>query len=360
MKPSVRTVLALSLLAAASPAVASSTFFGKHTTSPTLLSNPGSNAWFSSYNSLLSQTVVWVQNNASNISMFVSADDDYDTSSGNGENEFTFTYAFTGECGTTAGGGCTLVWWYSSTGLRSETDVIMDGSVSWDTGLKVADTLGYGGLKRPLVTTLLHEFGHALGIGHEARYYNIMGTDWTHRTANSTSYSDVLGEDATQGLIGIYGATTGGYEDLAVSHWKWDSATTGEYSAHKRNVILSSSWVELAKTTVSEQPIYTITKGSAAKVEVTVENNGALSQSTNLRLYLSSDSNITTSDTLLSTATYSFTPDTPSDGYYPVTWPSTLTSGATWYVGACVDVGTTLSEKREDNNCAYISQLKVK
>lgn len=352
--------VAACLTAVAMPALAAQeNWAGKHASSPILYENPGSALWWERYNTTVTNAVAIVYKNASSIGLYKAADDDYVTAVNNLESEFTFTYDFAGICGIGPAGGCTIPSWDGTT-YRTETDVFMDGNLAWDTSLTSSQITSYGGSGRPLATTLIHEFGHALGLGHENRYYNIMGKDWTHLVANGTGYTTAMGEDATYGLRNMYGSTTGGYEDLSVSHWKWDEKTTGEYSNHIRNEVQDSAGTELAKTTVSEQPIYTITKGAKGKVEVTVENSGAFTQVTNLRLYLSSNSTISSADTTLLTQSISMGQYLPSEGTYEVTWPSTLSSGATWYVGACVDSSSTLTEVREDNNCAHISQLKVK
>lgn len=354
-----RSLLVLAALFATASAQASSTWHGKCASSPNLLINSASAIWFSSYNTSISTATSIAMKNASSLGFYTSADDDSTTSVSNGENELTYTYSFSGTCGVTAGGGCTFAIYDTSTNIRSEIDVFMDGNIAWDTDLKLADTWGYGAAERPAITTLLHEFGHAMGLGHETRYYNMMGSDWTVMTSNGAAYTSALGEDATTGLRALYGSTTGSYEDLAVSHWRY-SSFSGEYSTHARNRVQDSAGTELSYTTTAGQPVYTITKGAKGKAEVTVDNNGAAAQTTTLKLYLSADSTITTSDTALLSQSIYMAADVPSTGAYAVTWPSTLTSGATWYVGACVDASSTLTEVREDNNCAYIAQLKVR
>jgi hypothetical protein len=348
----------LSLPALVPSAQAYSTWNGKWSASPTLLINSASAVWFAAENGSITTAQDWVYKNSSKFGIYTAADDDNVTSINNGENELTYTYSFTGTCGATAGGGCTFATYDTTTGLRSETDVFMDGNLTWENALKASDTWSYNGAYRPAVTTLLHEFGHAMGLGHENRYYNMMGDDWQVMTVNGNAYTSALGEDAATGLRSLYGSATG-YEDLAVSHWRY-SAASGEYSTHARNRITDSAGTELPVSWNGLIPTYTVTKGAIGKVEITLENNGAASQTTYVRTYLSSDSTITTADTTLASYIQIFTPDTPYTAYYQVTWPSTLTSGTTWYVGACVDANSTLTEIREDNNCAYIAALKVK
>lgn len=305
--------------------------------------------------------------------MNVVDDDDATVADKNTENELMFTASSTLLCGTGAD-GCAWWWAYSSDATkRYESDVYLDSTVSWDTDRVTTDIGAYGGSQRPLATTTIHEIGHFLGLNHEWRYYNVMGLDFEYMTSNGTDYFPTLGEDATTGLASLYGYATG-YEDLSVSHWQYqqcqmDTAVVygmsirycNGYSDHNRVRVLDSTGAELPISWSSSEPTYTASKGSWLKAEVTLENNGAVSQRNTVQMYLSSLRQISPSSaTSIGSSTVTATPNIPDLLTIWIALPSTLKSGSTYYIGAGVDATGTLTEVNEDNNYTYLAAVKIK
>ena len=77
-----------------------------------------------------------------------------------------------------------------------------------------------------LRATASHELGHALGLQHENRLYNIMGDDFSHTYANGNLLISGRGEDASEGLVRIYGAAGSVRPDIAIyaleiSGYRW-------------------------------------------------------------------------------------------------------------------------------------------
>lgn len=365
-------VLALPLLAVASPAHASYPSTAKWSSAPTLniqRSSSISSAWYDEVEAAIDIV------NLGSFGTWVSVVDDDDTTvaDANGESELAFTSSNALLCGTGAD-GCAWTWAYSSdANKRYESDVYLDSTVSWDTDRLTTDIGAYGGSQRPLATTTIHEIGHFLGLDHESRYYNVMGKDFEYMTSNGTEYFPTLGEDATTGLVTHYGYASG-YEDLAVSHWKWDQCAMDTvsfmgisitycsgYSDHKRVRVLDSTGAELPSSWSSSEPTYTATKGSWLKAEVTLENNGAVSQRNTVQMYLSSLRQISpSSSTSIGSSTVTATPNVPDLLTIWIALPSTLKSGSTYYIGAGVDASGTLTEVNEDNNYAYLAAVKIK
>ncbi|RMD84952.1 MAG: hypothetical protein D6808_06110, partial [Candidatus Dadabacteria bacterium] len=88
--------------------------------------------------------------------------------------------------------------------------------------------------KRSLITALLHELGHGLGLAHEVNTYNIMGNDTTNVSTNGNKANPFIDSDAMSGIVSMYGIKGGIYSvtDFIASHFKYDpirSKKNGEY-----------------------------------------------------------------------------------------------------------------------------------
>jgi hypothetical protein len=232
-------------------------------------------------------------------------------------------------------------------------DILIDGRLVFTTSHAKRDTLAYGG-DRSLQTLLLHELGHALGLGHESLEYNIMGQDWDHIHANGDTVHFYVGEDASDGAVAIYGLASPRREDVGVVHWKWNGYS-GEYSSHGRTEVFDSSGRACpVRARTGNDPVYEVSRGQTVLLELVFENNGASEQTPRVRYYLSTDSTIATSDTYLA----SRTPTLRRNKVYKTTQrlviPSSLTRGQTYYLGAVVDYDNAISEVNEDNNATYV------
>ena len=175
---------------------------------------------------------------------------------------------------------------------------------------------GYGDERRSFETTAIHEIGHALGLGHENRYYNIMGNDYTHlHTTGDNSLKSYVGEDATSGLITLYGSSN--RQDLSVAQWR-RVGSSGEYSSHARTRLFDSNGTVLASTKVQPSCIrdycemrHEVELGQQIQFEMTLENNGKNSQTVQLGYYISTNGTITNADTLIGTDNVTVTRNTP-------------------------------------------------
>lgn len=287
--------------------------------------------------------------NPSNFYWTMQFDDDVNYISDNGESETTLTNSTSLLCGT-GSDGCCYTWLDSSATYIDEADVYMNSMTAWTYSDARADSWAYGGGYRPFKSTFLHEIGHAAGLGHVNSTYNIMGIDFTHVYVDSTNAYEYLGEDATYGLRSAYG--TYGGEDVGITHWKFSYAGA-EYSAHARTGITSSTGAALSTTTSGTETVYKVSKGQQVRFEVTLENNGSSTKTYAYKTFVSTDSNITTADTQLSSSSLGLTPNTVSTTYFTVTIPSTLTSGQTYYLGAVMDPSNSVAEINESNNAAW-------
>jgi hypothetical protein len=300
--------------------------------------------------------------------------------------EFTFTYPLTwNDTSVSKNNDQTEVWasdnldppavcykwwkWSGGTAKYREADIVFDTKVSWSTSTNlfnkdvtsVYDNEVYGGIRRPFVTTALHEMGHALGLNHENRFLNIMGSDRSHLHANDGKMRAYVGEDAGNGEVFLYGQTDNILkDDLSASHWKYWKAggKDNEYSQHiltkiyhaGTDNIVSWEWFEGVRR-------YNIKKGNTYKVQFTYENNGYYDKSNvKVGFYISTNDRITTLDWLFDTRTVTLKRNVPWTKKFTLTIPNEMGIwvNQTYWLGVIVDYTGSITEFAEDNNAAYI------
>ena len=251
----------------------------------------------------------------------------------------------------------TEAWYDSSTCTFTEADIVFDNNEHYHYTTSKTSLWPYWGAYRPFQTTAMHEFGHGGGLGHTANTYSIMGTDWEHLHTNGSTARAYPGEDASAGLVALYGLWSGAPEDVGVVHWR-RIGNNGEYSTHSRTRILNSSGSELPKTCTPSptcrEPVYKVKRGQAVQLELTYENLGKSCKTVAVGYYLSTNDTIATSDRFLGSSSQSLCRNTASTVKKKLTIPTNLTSGRRYYLGAIVDYTGALSEAYEHNNATYV------
>ncbi|WP_020405731.1 matrixin family metalloprotease [Hahella ganghwensis] len=349
MKRLFRFIAALSLMAAASAQVSAYT---------TTSCGSGDVSWSSKFRYLYAYTGSFPSGSSYRTALEEAVDRLNDNASG-----FTFYIIYTSTAPALGNGrsevwienisppGVTNYWWNGSCNM-TEADIRMDSSVTWTTSIVKTTNFNYGGSGRPFQTTLLHELGHAIGLGHEADEYNIMGQDWDHIHTNGNYSRAYFGEDASDGSVYLYGAGSG--QDLGVVHWKWTGAS-GAYSAHGRTRLLDpSTGSELSYTVVGGERRYNVVRGQNVRMELTYENNGNSYQYQDVNYYISTNSTVSTWDTLLASRNLGLSPDNVYTSTYDVTIPSNVSCNTPHWLGAVMDPDGSVSELAEWNNATYI------
>lgn len=252
---------------------------------------------------------------------------------------------------------CALVF-NATTCAMVEVDIRF-GDEPWVTG-EDSDHWPYlpteDGGGRSILATAVHEGGHCIGVGHENDRYNMMGEDFSHVTRNQTNTYYGPGEDLSDALIDRWGkrSTTDAYRDVGVTVMRFDVAD-GEYSDHKFGVMRNLSGGTLPVVgSFAGQDIYEVVAGDTVQMELTFENNGEKNSETfNVGFYLSTNSFISTSDTLLrSDNGYLQSRGLPYEVTETVTIPIGTTPG-NYYLGAYADHDNLISETTSANNIAY-------
>jgi hypothetical protein len=136
-------------------------------------------------------------------------------------------------------------------------------------------------------------------------------------------------------------------------HWRRTGAS-GEYSTHDRTRILSASGIELARVAGTAERTYYVNKGQTVLLETSSENMGRTSPLTlAVGYYLSTNDTISTVDTFLASSSHTLSRDTVLTTTRSLVVPSTLVSGATYWLGAIIDYTGVVAEGYENNNATY-------
>jgi hypothetical protein len=239
----------------------------------------------------------------------------------------------------------------------TECDVAVDAGITWSTSHVKTDSNVYGGWGRTLGTTLMHELGHCLKLGHVNTEYTIMGDDWDHVHANSNTLFFYLGEDAADKMVGKFDVNTD-YEDVGVVHWRYAGNDDGDaYADHERTTVQSEFGDDLDSYTEDDgdNPVYIVRAGQVIRPQFTFENNGSTnSVDIDFSYRLSANDYITSSDEIL------YIPPTQTlsrDNVYTttrlVTIPDDTTPGR-HHIGARIDDLVNLTDDESPNNATYI------
>ena len=252
----------------------------------------------------------------------------------------------------------TCFWFFGNIVHLDEADVIFHTSAGWTPYNNKSSLIEYSGRERLLSGTAAHEFGHALGIHHENRFYNIMGTDFQHVHVNGSTARTYAGVDAGDGTAFLYGTRSGSWEDVGVVHWKY-AGTSGEYSRHTKTKFYGSAGNELPNTIVGGESGYWVTPGQVIRAEFTYENSGKSSQNVKIGYYISTNDSITTLDRRIAgVAQYGLNRNAIVTTTVELTIPSDLIADENYWLGVIVDEDDSITEDVEWNNATYLP-LKI-
>lgn len=241
-----------------------------------------------------------------------------------------------------------------------EADVFFDIDYAWGLDDLKTHSIAYvAGGTRPLLNTAMHEMLHTLGARHENDVINIMGNAWNVVSTNGDHTETVVSEDTTAGLVSVNGPRATTVNDVSVMHWKFDPSTSGEYSKHMPSQLTDVNGVVLPLAVGPyDEPTYAASPGDQIKVQMTLENRGSSAATTGLGVYWSSNSLITTLDTLLFSSNAMLAVSTPFEHMVTITVPAG-SPGDVYWVGAIIDRNAILSEMNEANNAAYIAAIEL-
>lgn len=233
---------------------------------------------------------------------------------------------------------------------------------------QTADSFAYtSGAKRQLEPIFVHEIGHCIGLGHEDREYNIMGTDWDHVHANGPTIHSYAGVDATDALRVLYGSKNKG-ENLAAVHWTYEGSTNpgcdGDnscYSKHKQVGLQKApddgifTGGSLVKNGVTNFDAWYVVRGQKVRIDLGYENLGASAQTVEIELFHSEDALITTDDTALNFAPVTMSLPSSSLQYRTddVIVPANAAND-TSYLGAVIDAADDVDEINEADNGTFV------
>ena len=261
---------------------------------------------------------------------------------------------------------CKYDWrdWFRKKVYLREVDIVFNHRMytkgGWTGGDRKKSLIRYGGKKRLFQGTAVHELGHAMGLGHENREYNIMGASYSHIHANGSKAHTYFGEDAAKGAITLYSRQSvyrrqeGPWEDVGVVHWRY-TGSNGEYSSHGRTRIFDTNGVTLPVHTVNGETGYSVRPGQEVMAEFTFENNGESRRiRTRVGFFISTNDAITTTDRRIGGTRLRLYRGDVWTKKVELTIPENLESGKNYWIGAIVDEKDDIDEAIEWNNATYI------
>lgn len=297
------------------------------------------------YRTALSNVVSRYFNNPSDF-WFTQTWDDTSVGFENGQNEVWFSANAKYDPAYT-------FWWYDIWGDVDEADCVFFNGEAYTTSMDKTSLWTFGGAYRPFETTAAHEYGHASGLSHVNTEYNIMGQDWTHIHCNGQTARCYVGEDACDGLVSLYGRySNGDIQDLSVSLHRY-KGKSGEYSTHKMGKMTDGEGGALPTSTFNGQTRYDVFRGQGVFVEFTYENEGETTKTVNLGFYISTNSVISTGDTLIATQGVKEARGNVHQLSTYLNLPENLTPGKTYYLGVIIDYDNAVPEVDSSNNAAY-------
>ena len=211
------------------------------------------------------------------------------------------------------------------------------------------------GTGRNMTGVAVHEAGHCLGLAHSDNIYNMMGHDWTHVTRNGTAAYYGPGEDMSDGLIDKHGkkSSNDSNRDVGITVFRYQGPDGGGYSRHMAGEITQASMAVPVVGSFDEQDVYQVVAGETVQMELTLENNGEKnSELPAIGYYLSTNSSISTLDTLLKTNAISIGRGFPLETAISVTIPAGTAPGS-YFLGAYIDHENQIAEVTNANNVAY-------
>jgi len=274
---------------------------------------------------------------------------------GNGQNEIWFTGAHTENPGRAY---ISYDFWNSNRIV--EVDFTFSTHVQFTTSMSKTSLRAYGGAYASFEVGALYMFARAAGVAFEWDELNLMllphDARATYVTLNGSTCRSYLGEDVCDALVDTYGRRSGSsIEDVSATHWKHGWNETQQYympvlcemfDSDQNTVLPSSSY--------NGQRRYLVYPGQTVFAQFTFENNGETAQSPRLGYYISTNSTISTSDTLVSELSLRLIRDSPDTANGPsIQIPSNLVPGRTYYLGVITNHDNRISEVTADNNQAY-------
>jgi hypothetical protein len=213
----------------------------------------------------------------------------------------------------------TVCWSGFFSGRYDECDVIFDVNRPWVIGPDDDEWFQ---------STALHELGHVRGLGHYNNFLSMQNSGTSKYLRNEVLYMD--------DKVGVRQNASHVSERDVVMYNKWHNGTTPQ-------------WMSMSPLSLREGQTINLNN-------ITVENRGTLSfGSLRFGVYLSTNSSISTADTLLNTGSWgSFGTFTFSTFNWSATIP-TVSDCGTRYIGGIIDDNGAYSERFEANNAVLFT-----
>lgn len=227
-------------------------------------------------------------------------------------------------------------------GALTEADIIVSSALPLDS----LDELSQNG---SAVATLIHEFGHALGMDHEDDVPAVMrssgisgrlGRRNVHGTLRPGGATETVMPDDAAFAYRFHGYSSCGAMDPVVSPWGWDS--------DRREVLLINRKVAEQEKCPGENITVGVGVGNKGRMRIPRDNPASIA------IAFSTDRNINKYDHIVRRG--NFWGGSGFFAFYPwtVRVPWGLRAGSKYNVGAITDIDERLYEADEFNNATLL------
>lgn len=233
---------------------------------------------------------------------------------------------------------CVWPYWGALDGELIEADILIASDKNFETGDTDCDSDEVA--RRG---TIVHEFGHALGLKHYNGAMSVMNNKGTTAGNNHGKYCgphrDAPHPDDLDFAFKYHGSGNASY----------DLGASGFYlNGSQRRVLTMSAGT--TRVCPGDTFVYTFSWGNRGTQAITSAND------MNWKVVLSTNNIITNSDVTMATG-WAYAPR----GAFPLlsfagTIPSGVSYGTTYHVGAIVDYNSQFSEYYENNNATYLAR----
>lgn len=182
--------------------------------------------------------------------------------------------------------------------------------------------------------SVVHEFGHALGLNHTTNYGFMVSGQATGGAPHAGNHPFIPLPDDRGGIRSLY-PSDGSEDDLALSHYQPDSTNSSGLTTFDP---------------LNSLTVIGVCPGDQIRVERTALNLGSYSEFAEIDYYFSKNTNITESDHFADDEIVDLAAESDQTDSFMVTVPNGLSWNTEYFIGGIIDADEMADERLSSNN----------